>query len=64
MDVKNLLKRSQKAVCGVTERELTVKTKFKSMAIRRLKAAGYRIIGTSYNGGATTKIWFIKYGGF
>jgi len=64
MDVRNLVKRSSKAVCGITERELTVKTKLKGIAINKLKAAGYRIIGTSYNGGATTKIWFIRPGGF
>jgi len=61
-DIKELLARSHRAICGTTERELTVKTKLKGMAIRRLRAAGYRIVGTSYNGGETTKIWFVSPG--
>lgn len=61
-DIKDLLARSQRAICGATERELTVKTKLKGIAIRRLKAAGYRIVGTSYGGGDTTKIWFVSPG--
>ena len=62
VDVKDLIARSHRAICGATERELTVKTKLKGMAIRRLRAAGYRIVGTSYNGGETTKIWFVSRG--
>jgi len=61
-DIKELLARSHRAICGATERELTVKTKLKGIAIRKLKAAGYRIVGTSYNGGETTKIWFVSRG--
>ena len=60
---RNLLAKSKKAVCGITEREINVPTKHKSTTIRKLKAAGFRIIGTSYDSGNTTKIWFIKYGG-
>ncbi len=60
--IKELLARSHRAICGATERELTVKTKLKGMAIRKLKEKGYRIVGTSYNGGETTKIWFVSPG--
>lgn len=60
-DIKELLARSHRAICGATERELTVKTKLKGIAIRRLRAAGYRIVGTSL-GGETTKIWFVSPG--
>ena len=58
--IKELLARSQRAICGATERELTVKTKLKGIAIRKLREKGYRIVGTSYNGGETTKIWFVS----
>lgn len=61
-DVKDLLSRSHRAICGATERELTVKTKLKGHAIRRLKAAGYMIVGTSYEDRETTKIWFVNRG--
>ncbi len=60
--IKDLLARSHRAVCGATERELTVKTKLKGIAIRKLREKGYRIVGTSYNGGETTKIWFVSPG--
>ena len=61
-DIKDLLARSQRAICGATERELTVKTKLKGIAIRRLRAAGYRIVGISYGDSETTKIWFVNRG--
>lgn len=60
--VEELVKRSHRAICGATERELTVKTKLKGIAIRKLKEKGYRIVGTSYGGGETTKIWFVNRG--
>ena len=60
--IKELLARSHRAICGATERELTVKTKLKGMAIRKLKEKGYRIVGTSYDSGDTTKIWFVSPG--
>ncbi len=59
---KELVARSHRAICGATERELTVKTKLKGIAIRKLREKGYRIVGTSYNGGDTTKIWFVSRG--
>ena len=64
VSAQDLVGRSHPAVCGVMERELTVPTNVKGAAIRKLKAAGFRIIGTSFNGGKTTKIWFIVRGGF
>ncbi|GAH55921.1 unnamed protein product, partial [marine sediment metagenome] len=29
---------------------------------RKLREKGYRIVGTSYGGGDTTKIWFVSPG--
>lgn len=60
--IDELKRRSKRAICGATERELTVKTKLKGIAIRRLREAGYRIVGTSYDSGETTKIWFVGRG--
>lgn len=59
-----LLKQSTKAVCGITEREITVPSRLKAVTLSKLKNAGYRIVGTSYNDKGTTKIWFIARGGF
>ena len=59
---KELIARSHRAICGATERELTVKTKLKGISIRKLREKGYRIVGTSYDSGDTTKIWFVSRG--
>ncbi len=62
--VQELLKRSHKATCGIMERELTVPTRIKNIAIQKLQDKGYNVIGTSLNGSRkTTKIWFIIRGG-
>ncbi|GAG35957.1 unnamed protein product [marine sediment metagenome] len=63
-NVRDLVRRSHKATCGIMERELVVKTRLKGVAIRKLREAGYRILGTSYDSGDTTRIWFIMRGGF
>jgi len=62
--VQELLRRSIKATCGVMEREVTVLASKVSGAITKLKAAGYRVIGTSYGKEKAKKIWFILRGGF
>ena len=59
---KDLVQRSHRAICGATERELTVPTKLRSIAIKKLKEKGYRIVGTGYDSGSTTKIWFVARG--
>lgn len=61
--VKDLLRRSSKAVCAASERELIVHHKLASSTKARLKKAGYRIIGTSEREGNSVRIWFIARGG-
>ena len=61
-EIRRLIRQSHKATCGITERELTVPSSKKGIVIRKLKAHGYRIVGTSYNDSKTTKIWFIMRG--
>ena len=63
MALSGVLAGSKKAVCGITEREINVPTRLKSTAIRKLQEKGFRVIGTSYDSGNTTKIWFVKFGG-
>jgi hypothetical protein len=60
---KELVKRSSKAVCGITERELTVKKEKLPGTIKKLERAGYYVIGTSYGKTPTKKVWFIQRGG-
>jgi|TARA_Y100000310_G_scaffold342241_1_gene444510 tRNA G18 (ribose-2'-O)-methylase SpoU len=62
--VRDLVKMSHKATCGVMEKELTVKAANVSSAKAKLRNAGFRIIGTSEPSGPTRKIWFIVRGGF
>lgn len=60
--VKDLLARSHKATCGISEREVIVSNKMMGRRISQLEKAGFHVIGTSY-GGAPKKIWFIRRGG-
>ncbi len=60
--VKDILSRSIPATCGISEREVTVATQNMDKAIRKLKNAGFHIIGTSHGKTPTKKIWFIRPG--
>ncbi len=62
-NIKDLLKKSSKAVCGITERELVVPKGKLNPTIKKLKGAGYHVIGTSYGKTPTKKVWFIKRSG-
>ena len=62
--VVDVISQSTKAVCAAMERELTVPKEKMSSTIRKLKASGYQIIGTSHGNTRMKKIWFIKQGGF
>lgn len=62
--VQDILQRSNKAVCAVMEREVTVSSSEVASTITRLKNQGFMIIGTSHGNTPTKKIWFIRRGGF
>ncbi len=62
--IKDILRRSTSATCAFSEKELTVKSKEVVPIAKKLKKAGYFVIGTSYGKTPTKKIWFIKGGGF
>ncbi len=55
---KQLINRSTRAFCGMNEREVTVATKNVDKAVRKLRNAGYYIVGTSYGKTNTKKVWF------
>ena len=61
--IEDLIKKSSKAVCGITERELVVPKDRLNPSIKKLQKAGYFIIGTSHGKTPTKKVWFIKRGG-
>lgn len=60
--MKELLARADSAVCGISEKEVTVATKNLEASINKLKKGGFYIVGTSYHKGPTKKIWFTRPG--
>ncbi len=63
-NVDRILDRSQKAVCGIMEREINVRTENVAKTKATLRSKGFIIIGTSEPNGNFRKIWFIRAGGF
>ena len=58
-NLKNdLLSKSSRAICGLQEREIVVKSENVEETKRRLRARGFFIVGTSEAGGRTRTIWF------
>ena len=60
--INKIIKMSVPAVCGFSEREVTIAEKNVKSTINKLKNAGVHVIGTSLPGGSTRKIWFIRGG--
>lgn len=58
----DILKQSKRATCGTFEREVTVPSSRVASTKKRLKEAGFMIVGTSESNGSTRKIWFVPYG--
>lgn len=63
-DIDKILDRSQKATCGIMEREINVKVENVAKVKLKLRSKGFVIIGTSEPNGKFRKIWFIRQGGF
>ena len=63
-NIKRILNRSSKAVCGIQEREIVVPAAKVNSTISELKSKGFVIIGTSHGNTPSKKIWFIRAGGF
>jgi hypothetical protein len=57
----DIISRSSPAICGTTERELIIPYNKKNETIKKLRARGHVIIGTSDTGikTSTIKIWFL-----
>ena len=62
--LNQLVNRSTKAVCGITEREVNVRNENIGHAMNALDKGGFHIIGKSVGSGPSKKIWFIRRGGF
>ena len=58
------IRNARRAVCGVAERETTVKAVNVSKIIKGLQKRGYRVIGTSHNKPGTKykKLWYTQRG--
>ncbi len=61
--VDDILRKSHKAQCGISEREINVKSKELYPTVAKLKRAGFDVIGTSFGKTPIKKIWFIRRGG-
>ncbi len=55
---KQLINRSTRALCGANEREVTVAARNVDKAVKKLRNAGYYVVGTSYGKTQTKKVWF------
>ncbi len=55
---RDILTGSTRAVCGIQEREIVVRTEEVQDMKRKLRARGFFIVGTSEAGGRTRRIWF------
>ena len=56
--VKSILNRSSQAICGVFEKEVVVDSSNVSETKRKLREAGFIIVGTGDAGFGKTKVWF------
>jgi len=63
-NVEDIIGKSSPATCGIMEKSVTVQSKNVEATKKRLRASGFRIIGTSEPGAKSRTIWFIIQGGF
>ena len=61
--VDDILKKSHRAQCGITEREVNVTAKELYPTVAKLERAGFNVLGTSFGKTPIKKIWFIRRGG-
>ena len=59
--VDEILRKSSKAICAPSEREVVVKPENFTKTMKTLQNSDWRVIGTSHGSGPK-KIWFIKKG--
>lgn len=60
--IRDILRISSQAVCGITEREVVVPKSKKAAYIAEIKRAGFMVVGTGQAGRDTVKIWFARFG--
>lgn len=60
VSINDILRQSQSAVCGITEREIVVPRSKVRAYLNVLKRNGFIIVGTGEAGFGNTKIWFAK----
>ena len=60
--IEELKSRSQRAICGAAEREVTIDTRKAAEAIRLIKSKGFMFIGSGPAGMGRTKIWYVARG--
>lgn len=58
MNIQTIKQRSQSAICGTFEKEISVKPSEVSHVKSTLRANGFVIIGTGPSGFGNVKIWY------
>ena len=58
MDIRAIKSRSQRALCGAFEREISVKPSEVASVKRTLKASGFIIVGTGPGGFGNVNVWY------
>ncbi len=58
IDIKRIMRQSQRAVCGVFEREINVREENVAAIKKLLKSKGQFIVGTGQSGFGKKKIWY------
>ena len=62
VSIRDILRISNPAICGITEKEVVVPKAKKAAYIAEIKKAGFMIVGTGAAGRETVKIWFARFG--
>ncbi len=58
IDIDRIMKQSQRAVCGVFERQINVKAENVELIKKALKKEGQFIVGTGKAGSGRKLIWY------
>lgn len=63
-DIDRAIRNAHRAICGVAERETTVRAENLPKIIKGLQGRGYTVIGTSHDKPGTKfkKVWFVQQG--
>lgn len=63
LTIKQILSKADPAICGMSEKQITVATKNIDKTITTLRKSGFYVIGKSLDKGSKfQRVWFIRSG--